>query len=126
MGMTAIVATLIPLIVGLALDIGYVAPLSIMHDIVARQQGLQARPLPTTDLRPYLKAALEEEPISISLAGIWPRLGEEEQEEYASVPKVLFEQAHLPFMTLFVTPFVDALGIQDNLKLSLSMLQLQA
>jgi len=111
---TSVVATFSLLIVWLALHIGYVAPLAIMQDVVAAQQALQGRPLPTTDLRPYVKSALEEEPTTVSLGAIWPRLGQEDQEEYNSVPKIISEQAHPPFMTLFVTPLVYFLGVHGT------------
>jgi hypothetical protein len=98
----------------LALYIGYVAPLSIMQDVVAAREGLQGHPLPTKDLKPYIKAALEEEPVPPSLIRFWPRLGKEGQEEYKAVPDRITEQAHPPFMVLFVAPFVYFLGIHGT------------
>lgn len=111
---TTVVATFSICTMGFALYIGYVAPLSIMQDIVAAQQGLQGRPLPSRNLKPYIKAALEEETVPPWLMTFWPRLAKEGQEEYNTVPDRISEQAHPPFMTLFVAPFVYLLGIHGT------------
>ena len=61
-GVTSAMATVSLLLVGLALDMGYVAPFAVMQDIVAAQQALLGRPFCSTDIGPVIRAALEKSP----------------------------------------------------------------
>ena len=108
------VAVLSMLLTLTALYIGYVAPLAIMQDIVASRQALQGEPVPVEGLGPYAEAALEEEPVSPAIEDAWAPLAEEAQEELRSLPDNISEQAHPPFMTLFVAPFVSLFGVHGT------------
>jgi hypothetical protein len=98
--------------------LAWVAPLAIVQDIVAARQFLRGEPLPTTGIQPLVKEALSSEPRPTSLeltwpwlAAAWPALVEQEQQEYDRIPSLIEVQAHPPFATMFVVPFVYALGV---------------
>jgi hypothetical protein len=120
--LTALVVALPSLVVVLiGLRLAWVAPLAIIQDIVAAQQALKGEPLPTTGIQPLVKQALAEEhpPASLEavwpwLASAWPDLVKQEQQEYDKIPDLIEVQAHPPFATLFVIPFVYALGVHGT------------
>ena len=111
------------LITGIALRIAYVAPLAIIQDIVAAQQALEGKPLPTTDIEPLIRRALAEERRPAPMETFWPQLRKEEQQEYDTIATRISEQAHPPFMTLFIAPFVYFLGIHGS-SLAVSLLSI--
>jgi hypothetical protein len=113
-----------------ALRLVYVAPMAITQDIVAARQVLKGEPLPTTDIQPLVGQALaaEEHPAPLEsvcprLAAACPGLARQEREEYDDVARLIQEQAHPPFATLFVVPFVYFLGVYDS-SLAISFLSI--
>ncbi len=113
-GLTILFVTLSLLVVVLAIDMGYIAPLSIMQDIVPAQQTLEgetrAGVLPRADFKARIKAELDEEHVAFSLGKLWPRLAIEEEEEH-NIAEHLDDSAHPPFMVVFLIPFVSFLGV---------------
>jgi hypothetical protein len=102
--------------------------LAIVQDIVAARQFLSGEPLPTTAIQPLVKEALTSEPRPASLelalpslAAAWPALVEQEQQEYDRIPSLIEVQAHPPFATLFVIPFVYIFGVYGT-SLAVSLL----
>jgi len=98
-GVTLALMLFSAVIVAVAIDIGYVAPLAIMQDIVLAQHALRGQPLPSRKLESLVKASLEEEQAVSSMGSLWRPLAEEESKEHADVPRRIRVQAHPPFMT---------------------------
>src|SRR5208337_1084916 len=101
----------------------YVAPLAIIQDIVAAQQALEGKPLPTTEIEPLIRRTLAEERRPAPMETFWPQLRKEEQQEYDTIATRISEQAHPPFMTLFIAPFVYFLGVHGS-SLAFSLLSI--
>lgn len=117
-GVTILFVTLSLLVAGLAIDIGYSAPLSIMQDILPAQQTLEGwaggKAVPQEDFKAHVKASLDHEQAAFSLGKMWDRLANEEREEYDSLQNRLSESAHPPFMVVLLIPFVSFLGVHGT------------
>lgn len=95
----------------LSLYRAYSVPRDVMQDIVSAKEYLDGRPLYPPDMTPRIRAALEEEGPRPSLLEAWPSLRQREREQLDDMLNSQWVQAHPPFMTLFVAPFVHWFGI---------------
>lgn len=102
------------LIVALAVDFAYSAPLAIIQDIVAAEDALRGEPLPAAITREALEAETTKEPRPAALGKLWRKLDQEEATELATIPDKIHVQAHPPVMTLVTLPFVRFLGVHKT------------
>jgi hypothetical protein len=123
----ALVGLLSLLVVLAAVRLVYVAPFAIVQDIVAAQQVLKGESVPATEIRPLVREALTSEPrpepldsVTPWLAAVFPGLSRQEKQEYDDIATIIEVQAHPPFATMLMVPFVYSLGFyHTSLVLSL-------
>ena len=70
--------------------------------------------MPTAGIKPLIRRALAEERHPSFMGTLGSELRKEEQEEYDTIVTRISEQAHPPFMTLFIAPFVYFLGVHGS------------
>ncbi len=97
--------------IGLAIYRAYSVPRDVLQDIVSAREYLAGRSLYPPDMTKRINDSLREEGERPSFLERWPEVRNREKEHIKEALTSHWVQAHPPFMSLFVSPFVKYTGI---------------